>query len=97
MPSRLYHRFTGHEGGGLTMQVALVFCAVGLGLALVGPPVLENATPYLTAARQYGIDTTTTGSVTTTERYTICKSVLSAQPQLVCGAKVSPACLPSRR
>lgn len=89
--------FMRDAGGGMAMQAALVFGAAGLALALVGPPLMESAGSRLVAARQGGIDRTTTGSVSTGGRYTIRKSVLSDTPQVVCGARVSRACLPDGR
>ncbi len=94
---RTAESFLRDAGGGVAMQAALVFGAAGLALALIGPPLMENAGSRLIAARQGGIDRTTTGSVSTGGRYTIRKSVLSDTPQVVCGARVSRACLPDGR
>jgi hypothetical protein len=93
-------RFVRHNGGGMTIQAALLFCAAGLALALLGAPALESATTYLIAARQdrqEGIDQTTTGSVPASGRYTIRKSVLWSSPQVVCETKGSPVCPPNSR
>ena len=90
-------RFYRHDGGGVALQAALIFGVAGVVLALAGPMMMERATNQLVAARQDGVDQTTTGSVSSGERYTIRKSVLSPTPHVVCGARISPACLPDRR
>ena len=97
MATRTAGRFLRDAGGGMTMQAELIFGAAGLAMALIGPPLMESAGTYMAQATPDGIDRTTTGSVSNGTRYTIRKSVLSDTPQIVCGSRVSSACLPEGR
>lgn len=85
-------RFRHDRRGGLPMQMALIFGAVGVAAALLLAPALEETTRQYAADDGFGIDRTVTGSVRRAERYTIRRSVLSDRPEIICGRGAAPAC-----
>ena len=97
---RVLLRFSGDRRGGLTIQTALFFAAFGLVVALIGAPLIDTASTQYAESRSPGIDRMTTSSIGNGNsgggRYIIRKSVLSAEPQIVCTTKITPACLPDR-
>ena len=92
-------RFARDQRGGLTMQAALAFAGFGLALALLGAPMIQSASTQYAENQSPGIDRMTTSSISSSngDRYTIRKSVLWKEPQILCGTKITPACLPGNR
>ncbi len=79
----LTHRFLRNECGSASVQVALVFGAAGIALALVGAPLMQGAGNRFASGAS--VDRTTTGAITTTNRYTVRRSVLHGGEEVVCG------------
>jgi hypothetical protein len=85
-------RFIRDARGMAAMDTALWFGAVGLALAVFAAPLLDHAVQTYAQNRSFGIDRTLTGSVDGGgDRYTIRRSVLTEEPQILCRAS-SPNC-----
>lgn len=75
--------FLRNEGGGASMQAALVFGAAGLALALIGAPLMQGAGERIASGGS--VDRMSTGSVAPATRYTVRRSVLHGGEEIVCG------------
>ena len=73
-------------------QIAIVFAAIGMGLAVLVAPVLHSTIKTYTESRATGIDRIVTGTVHKGSRYTIRKSVLSPGIQTLCESNNASAC-----
>ncbi len=76
-------RFFKDSNGGTTLQVALLFGAIGLAVALLATPALDAASQRI-ASSEYGVDQTVTGSVSKSSKYILRRSILSPEPQKIC-------------
>lgn len=66
------------------LQIALLFGAIGVAVALLATPALDSAAKRY-ASSEYGIDETVTGAISgNNNKYIIRRSVLSADPQRIC-------------
>ena len=79
----LTRRFLRNEGGNASVQVAMIFGAAGIALALLGAPLMQGAAERF-ASGAY-LDRTTTGSIAPASRYTVRRSVLHGGEEIVCG------------
>ncbi|MGI9401709.1 MAG: hypothetical protein ACR2O0_10680 [Rhizobiaceae bacterium] len=79
--------------GNSAIKTAIVFAAIGMGLAVLVAPTLHNTVSNYAAYNAGGIDRIQTGSVHRGDRYTIRKSVLSAKTQKICESRFASACL----
>ena len=68
------------------MQMALAFGVVGIAAAVLLTPVLQDASDDVASNDPFGVDLTVTGSVARANRYVIRQSVLSAEPEIICGS-----------
>ncbi|MFZ1815184.1 MAG: hypothetical protein WBO55_06615 [Rhizobiaceae bacterium] len=85
--------FSADKRGGATLQAALLFGAIGLGMAVLAAPLLQGAVDFYAENKALGIDRVITGAVgSEPNRYTIRKSVLSDKPQKICTGKDSGDC-----
>lgn len=75
------------------IKTAIVFAAIGMGLAVLVAPALHNSVSSYAQNHGGSIDRIQTGSVQRGDRYTIRKSVLSAGTEKICHNKHSSACL----
>lgn len=73
-------------------QIAIVFAAIGMGLAVLVAPVLHRTIKTYTEARITGIDRIVTGTVHKGSRYTIRKSVLYPGIQTLCESNEASSC-----
>lgn len=76
------------------IKTAIVFAAIGMGLAVLVAPTLHNTVSSY--AQYQGVDRFQTGSVQRGDRYTIRKSVLSAGTERICEKRHSSACLENK-
>lgn len=69
--------------GSSSVRNALVFAGAGVALAILGAPLLQNATDRY-AGNGYGIDRVMTGSIDRPARYTVRRSVLNNEEIRLC-------------
>lgn len=88
-------RMGSDTSGGATVQTALLFGAVGLGMAVLVAPVLQDAAHYYAENRAFGIDRVITGTVgdPATNKYRVRRSVISDQVEIICNGRVSSDCV----
>lgn len=75
------------------IKTAIVFAAIGMGLAVLIAPTLHNTVSSYAAYQGAGVDRLQTGSIRRGDRYTIRKSVLSAGTEKICESRFAAACL----
>lgn len=86
-PHALAQRFLRNEGGSSSVQVALIFGAAAIALALAGAPLMQIAGDRFASGAS--VDRTTTGSITPANRFTVRRSVLHGGEEIVCGGTVN--------
>lgn len=64
------------RSGETSIQLAAFFGALAILIAMIGAPILDDASRSYAENRAFGIDRVITGSVEKSNRYTIRKSVL---------------------
>lgn len=82
----------GDEQSGSALRIALLFGALAIGTAVLAVPFLQGAAAYYAESGAPGTDRITTGSVGGADRYTIRRSVLTVQPEKICGTKNIRSC-----
>lgn len=80
----LISKFVEDRSGESMVKMSLMIGGAILGLALVATPMLDKTTKQFAENRSYGIDPTTTASVSKTKRYTLRKSVLGGKLETTC-------------
>lgn len=87
-------RFRSDTKGNATVQTALLFGAVALGMAVLAAPMLQDAAHFYTENRALGIDKVITGAVgdPATNKYRIRRSVMSDEAEFICNGRVSSNC-----
>ena len=90
-------RFRSDAKGGATVQTALLFGAVALGMAVLAAPMLQDAAHYYAENRALGIDKVITGAVGDpgTNKYRVRRSVMSEEAEIICNGRVSANCIRS--
>ncbi len=86
------NRFQRHNGGGASVQAAMLFGAIGMAMAVLAAPMLQGAVDYYADNRAFGLDRVMTGSVEKGDRYTVRKSVLNESATKNCENKDSRKC-----
>jgi Flp pilus assembly pilin Flp len=79
----LPRRFMADDSGGASVQVALMFGAAGIAMALLAAPLVQGVAERHAATT--GVDTMATGSIQPAKRYTIRRSVLHGGEETLCG------------
>lgn len=82
----------GRENDGSVLRLALLLGAIVLGVSVLVAPFLQNQAARYAGYGVAGIDRLVTGSVQKTERYTVRRSVLWAEPRTVCQSPDSSIC-----
>jgi hypothetical protein len=82
--NRFHSRFVRHEGGGASLQAAMLFGAIGMAMAVLVAPMLQGAVDYYADNRALGIDRVMTGGIAKGDRKTVRKSVLDPQGSSPC-------------
>ncbi|MCB1451712.1 MAG: hypothetical protein KDJ67_16635 [Nitratireductor sp.] len=90
-------RFRSDAKGGATVQTALLFGAVALGMAVLAAPMLQDAAHYYAENRALGIDKVITGAVgdAATNKYRVRRSVMSDEAEIICNGRISADCVKS--
>ncbi len=88
----LRRNFSKHNGGGASVQAAMLFGAIGMAMAVLAAPMLQGAVDYYADNRAFGLDRVMTGSVEKGNRYTVRKSVLAEDTTTTCDGKDKSNC-----
>lgn len=81
--SEFFVQYFENKEGGLLRSVMLFGVGV-MAISIAGASFLDDYSEQYAENQGYGIDGTVTGSVTKTKRYTLQRSVLSAETVLIC-------------
>ena len=88
----LLSSFLEDKSGESMVKMSLMIGGAILGLALVAAPMLDKNAKQIAENRAYGIDPTTTASVSKPKRYTLRKSVLSGKMKTTCTTNTGHEC-----
>ena len=76
--------FMRNTAGESMVKMTLMVGGAILGLTLIATPMLDRTSKEIAENRAYGIDPTTTASVSAPKRYTLRKSVLGGKLETTC-------------
>jgi hypothetical protein len=83
-------RFASDQGGGTAVQITLAFAAFAIVFGMAAAPFLQQTLQY-EARSGFAVDRMTTGSVNSSNRYTIRRSVLAEPGDVVCIGSPCPS------